>query len=94
MNGIHMMLTMMVALTKKEQLIDNAIDALTELKALGYDNERQWDRCAKECLMVFIKHTHGDKSMSQIMKDTEEKSKIADTAIEFNDMLKNLKKDS
>ena len=92
-NKIHAMLTAIVALQTKEQLTNHAIKSLIAFKNSDFTDHSLFERAAKDCVSIFMKHLQGNKSFKEIMDETEERSKIAETAMEFNEMLKSIKKD-
>jgi hypothetical protein len=82
MKDTPMLLEMLVALTNKNELIDEAIESLQELKNNSND-EMLNKMTALKCLKIFLKVQQDEKSIQEVMK----------TAVEFNEMTKDLNSD-
>lgn len=90
MKNANMLIEMLVAITNKNELIDEAINSLQVLKT-NINNEEANKIAALKCIKIYLKVTQGDKSLEKIITESQEHSKVLQTAGELIEMTKDLK---
>jgi hypothetical protein len=77
---------MEVAFKKKKELFELALEALTDLKNSGYNNDDLENNVVISCLMVFMKNEQRDKTPHEVLLEASKRGEIAKQAINIQDL--------